>query len=207
MLERQLIKKTFAIGLTGGIATGKSTVAKYIVKKGFTVIDADILSREAVVKGSKALQAIETAFGSQIIKSDGTLDRQLLKQIVFTDISKLQLLESITHPEIYDLLVKKIQQYGLDTNQKPWFYEAALIFETGSFKNFRKIWVVACSLDEQIKRVTERDRLSELAAKQIISKQWPIDKKIAKADYLVISTDLSKQKVWDLLDEELEKLE
>src|SRR4051812_13186958 len=117
------LQKTYGIGLTGGIASGKSTVAKIIAGQNYLVIDADQLAREAVLPGTAGLAAIASAFGGKALNADGTLNRTELSHIVFEDSAKRAHLESIVHPAIQALLSKRLETEGLYTHPAFWFYE------------------------------------------------------------------------------------
>ena len=174
------------IGLTGGIATGKSYCLKKFAALGVPVIDADILAREAVTPGSPALQLIQARFGPSVIAPDGSLDRPVLASIVFSDRTARADLESIIHPEVY----RRINEWF--ANQPPGvrfaIADIPLLFETGHEHDFDAVIVVACEPFEQLRRLIERDGLPEEAARARLAAQWPIGEKVARADF-VIRTD------------------
>lgn len=180
--------KSYGIGLTGGIASGKSTVAEILAKNGWQVIDADVLSREVVAPNSPILDEICRTFGSDVISEDGTLNRSALKFIVFGSARKKSSLESIVHPAIHEKLKDKIRALRLDTEEKYWFYEASLLYETGRYKDFGRTWVVHCKHETQISRLMMRDGIDRVMAEKIVAGQMPTQKKIDMADY-VINTD------------------
>ncbi len=182
--------KRFGIGLTGNIATGKSTVAGMIRNQGYTVIDADILARQAVAPQSPALIKIVTRFGTDVLLSDGNLDRKKLGAIVFADSQKKHDLEQIMHPAIHELLEQKLKELGLLAQPKVWFYEASLLVETERHRNFRSVWCTYCSAAEQLRRLMKRDRIDEEQAKKIIANQLSMDKKLQVAD-VKINTEVS----------------
>ena len=130
MIQIDELQKKYGIGLTGGIASGKTTVASILADLGFPVIDADLLSRKAVKPGTKGLAKVVSTFGGVILDEDGQLNRGKLGKIVFDDPSKLKKLESIIHPEIDLLLFEELEVLGLFQHPRHWFYEAALLFET-----------------------------------------------------------------------------
>jgi len=164
------------IGLTGGIATGKSSVASYLEERGLTVIDADMLSRDAVRPGSSCLARIADAFGSEVLSTDGTLDRKRLGVIVFSDPEKRKLLEGIIHPEIRRLAkehIAAVAAYG----QSIVFYMAPLLIEAGATDLVNEIWVVTASSEVQLERVMSRDDISRELAERIIAAQMPLKDK------------------------------
>lgn len=164
------------IGLTGGIATGKSTVASFFTEKGAVVIDADLLSREAVCPGSQALQAIVALFGPEMLLPDGSLDRKRLGRVVFAEIEKRRRLEEIIHPEIRRLAEERIA-HAAETGHRVVFYMAPLLIESGASDRVDEIWVVTVSPNVQLKRLLERDGLSREEAERIISSQMPLAEK------------------------------
>jgi len=174
------------VALTGGIATGKSFCLKRFARLAVPVIDADLIAREVVAPGSAALESIRARFGSSIIAADGNLNRGALAGIVFTDRAARADLESIIHPEVY----RRINDWF--ANQRPGtrfaIADIPLLFETGHEHDFDSVIVCACEPFEQLRRLMERDGLSEADARARLAAQWPIAEKIARADY-VIRTD------------------
>lgn len=122
------------IGLTGGIASGKSTVSKLLKKMGAVVIDADIVSREIMVKGTEAYNKIVEYFGREILKEDGEIDRKKLGNIVFADRRKLKKLNEITHPIIIERIKEKIEEERKKNQQKAIVLDAALLIEMKLYK-------------------------------------------------------------------------
>jgi dephospho-CoA kinase len=164
------------VGLTGGIASGKSTVEKILIELGATVIDADQLSRDAVEKGTPALQAITMEFGSEILCSDGSLNRKALAAKVFSDIEALRRLEAIMHPAISELASRRLAEFrakGLPIV----FYMAPLLIERGLQKEMDEVWVVYVDDQTQLQRLIEREGFTEEEAKQRIAAQMPIETK------------------------------
>jgi dephospho-CoA kinase len=182
--------KSRCIGLTGGIATGKSTVAKFLSEMGCAVIDADQLAREVVLPGEPALAAIINRFGSSVINPDHTLNRNKLRDIVMSDPGERRALEAITHPAIQKKFREMAGKISLSNTSDPIFYEAALLFETGRDGFFREIWVTTCPENLQLKRLTERSGLSMEDARKILASQIPAADKAAKATR-VIDTNCS----------------
>lgn len=174
------------VGLTGGIATGKSFCLGRFARLGVPVIDADVVSRDVVAPGSPALAMIRTRFGASVIAQDGRLDRPALASIVFSDRTARADLESIIHPEVY----RRINEWFANQPAGTRFAIAdiPLLYETGHEHDFDTVIVCACEPFEQLRRLIERDGLSEEAARARLSAQWPIGEKVARADY-VIRTD------------------
>ena len=174
------------VGLTGGIATGKTFCLSRFAALGVPVIDADQLAREAVAPGSPGLGLVRTRFGPAIIRTDGSLDRPALAAIVFADPVARADLESIVHPEVYRRIGEWFANQPGGTRLA--IADIPLLFETGHEHDFDAVVVCACAPIEQRRRLIERDGLSEEAAEARLAAQWPIDEKAARANY-VIRTD------------------
>ena len=174
------------VALTGGIATGKSYCLERFAALGASTIDADALAREVVTVGSSGLAAIVAAFGSGVLAADGTLDRPALGRIVFTDGKARAALEAIIHPEVY----RRIREWfaNLPSGTGVAIADIPLVFETGHNHDFDAVVVAACAPETQLRRVMDRDRLSDSDARARIAAQWPIDEKVRRA-HEVIWTD------------------
>lgn len=168
------------IGLTGGIASGKSTASRILTSLGETVVDADLVAREVVEPNSVGLQKIVELFGKEIVLTNGELDRKKLGQIIFGDKSKRQQLESILHPLIQNN-VAKIKQKLIEKNIARAFYDIPLLFETHQEQNFDLIIVVATDDALRLQRLIQRDGLSDLDAKKRLEAQMPLNQKTSKA--------------------------
>lgn len=164
------------IGLTGGIASGKSSVATMLERLGAPVVDADLLAREVVEPGQTALKEIAAQFGTQVLNPDGTLNRAALGAIVFADPAQRRTLEAITHPAIRTLAEKRIAHYQ-ETGAPVLFYVAPLLIEAGSAARVDEIWVVYLDRENQLKRLMARDGLGAEEALQRIDSQMPMDEK------------------------------
>lgn len=169
------------IGLTGGIATGKSTVLKEFKNCGATVFDCDKLSRDAVKPGSKASLKIKKTFGAKVFKKNGDLNRSLLGSIVFKDPAKRKKLEDIIHPPVKKDLKEKVGKVseGLVVVDVP------LLFEAGWKNLFEKIVVVWSPKKIQHRRLKEHRRYGAKESERIIRSQWSIDKKKNLADFVI----------------------
>jgi dephospho-CoA kinase len=165
------------IGITGGIGSGKSTVSEYLESKGYEIIDCDKLARQVVEKGSPALEKLAAEFGADILDGEGNLDRQKTADIVFHDEEKRQLLNSITHGAIYDIIDEKVaaDPEGLH------FIDAALMFETGMDEQMDEVWLVTCREDVRKKRIALRDNMDEEMIEARIKSQMPDEIKRARA--------------------------
>lgn len=202
-MEYLEVVKRYGIGLTGGIATGKSTVSKILRKLGYTVIDADELARKAVEKNSPGLAQIVEHFGAVMLTAKGNLDRKKMANLIFTDPEQRQALEAIVHPIIHNLLKQQLEKLGLIESKNFWFYEASLLFETGTSTKFKEVWATFCPENVQLQRLLKRDRYSMQFAKKILHSQMSAKEKAEKADF-VINTDAPidqlEPKVKDALD-------
>jgi len=191
------------IGLTGNIAVGKSCAALRFAELGAAVIDADCVSHELMEPGAPEYFRIAEEFGTEILRNDGTIDRRLLGGIVFASEEKRRLLESIMHPAIRDAIVRKIAEKEKISNIV--IVEAALMIETGGYKEYDRLIVVACSPAVQIARLMARDQSTENEAKARIAAQMPTDEKIGFADY-VIDTSGSLDSTLEQVDAVFQKL-
>ncbi len=177
------------IGLTGGIGSGKSTVARLFERLGVEVIDADRIARELVEPGCPALEAIEDAFGPEILKPSGQLDRAKLRQKIFSDPKARKALETILHPRIFaDMSLRA------DLCQAPYCILAIpLLVETGAQDQVDRVLVVDCPEQLQIERIKLRDRLPEDLIRQILASQASRQERLAVADEVIVNAeDLSK---------------
>lgn len=172
------------VGLTGGIASGKSTVARAFESHGARVIDADQLAREVVEPGTPGLAAIVEAFGEDVLLADGQLDRKALGARVFADEPARQKLNAITHPRIAALGAQRMMELQ-DSGAPYLMYEAALIVENGAYRTMGALVVVASSTEAQTRRVLQRDGLDEQEARARIASQAPLERKLEVADYVV----------------------
>ena len=172
------------IGLTGGIASGKSSVARLLEERGVPVIDADQLAREAVLPGSPALERIAAAFGREVIRDDGTLDRKRLGALVFADADKRRQLENIIHPEIRRLGEEQIERAAV-AGQRVLVYMAPLLIEAGAVDRVDEIWVVTVRPEIQLQRLMARDGIDRAAAQRIIDSQMPLAEKAAHGRVLI----------------------
>ena len=173
-------------GLTGGIGMGKSAAAHLLAKRGIAVEDTDDLARSVVAPGQPALAEIQRAFGNQVISHEGTLRRDVLARIVFSDPSARERLEAITHPRIRDLWKSQVQMWRSYQRIKVACVVIPLLFETNAENEFDAIICIACSPATQRSRLAIRGWDPDQTAQRIAA-QWPIDKKMGKSNYVVWS--------------------
>ncbi|MBX7191869.1 MAG: dephospho-CoA kinase [Sandaracinaceae bacterium] len=175
---------TKMIGLTGGIASGKSTASRRFAELGVPIVDADALAREVVAPGSDGLAEIVSVFGPDVLDVDGALDRKKLGAIVFDDAELRRKLEHITHPRIAALSLERMAR--LATSGAPYgLYEAALLVEKGTHHAMNGLVVVAASPEVQLARVMARDGLDEAGARARLAAQMPLADKIAAATWVI----------------------
>jgi len=195
------------VGLTGGIVSGKSTVALMFKDLGAKIVDADKLGHSVVLPHKPAWEKIVKIFGKDILQNDLTIDREKLGKIVFANQPLLKKLNEITHPEITKIIKKEIDSVKNKTyNQKKiLIIDAALIYEAKIDRLMDKIIVVYIDEDEQIKRLIKRNNLSKDEALQRIKSQMPMKEKVKMADYVIDnsnSLDKTKkqvEKIWKSL--------
>jgi dephospho-CoA kinase len=171
----------YLIGLTGNIATGKSTVAKMLEDLGATVIDADALVHELQRKGTPVFDDIVAAFGSGILDRAGEIDRKALGSIVFTDPEKLRTLEGIVHPAVLIESVRRITEAPTPVV----VYEAIKLIEAGRAEMCDALWVVTARSDAQLQRLMTDRQMSEVEARQRIEAQPPQSEKIRRATVVI----------------------
>ncbi|CAD7714642.1 Dephospho-CoA kinase [Xanthomonas hydrangeae] len=175
----------FIVGLTGGIASGKSALAAEFEKLGVPVVDADVIARQVVAPGP-ILDAIVERFGRDILLSDGTLDRRALRQIVFADAAQRQALEAITHPAIR----AELQMTVKAMNTPYAIADIPLLAEAEGRKTYRwldRILVIDVSVDVQVARLTHRDGITIELANQMIAAQASREQRLAIADDVVVN--------------------
>jgi dephospho-CoA kinase len=172
------------IGLTGGIASGKSEVARVWREQGVPVVDADRIAREVVEPGSEGLREVVAAFGEGVLASNGSLDREALGRIAFADPIARKRLEAITHPRIGKRSMERLAE-AAGTDAAYVVYEAPLLVETGAHRGLAALVVVAAPEEVQIARVVQRDGLDAAAAGARIAAQMPLAEKVAVADWVI----------------------
>jgi dephospho-CoA kinase len=172
------------LGVTGGIGSGKTAATDYFQTLGIVVVDADIVAREVVQPGQRALADIVQHFGQDVLAADGSLDRRKLREIVFTDVSQRQALEAITHPAIHAELIRQLQMAS-----SPYAILATpLLWETGQAKLVQHSLVIDVPEALQLQRASQRDGSSEAQIKAIMAAQLNRDQRLAKADDVISNT-------------------
>jgi dephospho-CoA kinase len=180
------------IGLTGGIASGKSFVASVLESCGAVIIDADLLAREVVAPGEPAYQAIVEAFGKRMVRSDGSLDRTALGRLVFADAAARKILEEITHPRIAKRAAQRIERERV-RGTPVLFYMVPLLIEANLASIVDEIWLVFVDRAVQLERLVTRDAIPREEALRKMSAQMPLNEKTAYADVIIDNSGLPEE--------------
>lgn len=172
------------IGLTGSVATGKSTVSNLIQQAGIPLVDADVAARKVVEKGTGGLAEIVAYFGKDILLEDGTLNRAKLGEIIFQDKEKREKLNEITHPRVKDYMLNERERF-FEAGEKVVFFDIPLLFESHLESLVDQIIVVWTTPETELKRLMERNNLTKEEALARINSQMGIDEKAKKADFVI----------------------
>jgi dephospho-CoA kinase len=189
------------VGLTGGIASGKSTVAAVLRRLGASIINADELAREVVQPKEDAWKEIIATFGPDILQKDDTLDRKKLRKIVFENTEARKTLETIIHPRVRALAEKRISELAA-AGSSVIVYEVPLLFENQIHLWLRPVILIACDSETQKKRLVERDHLTDTEAQQHLDAQMSLAEKRKLADYVIENNgtpDQLEQQVHEVL--------
>ena len=178
----------YIIGLTGGIATGKSTVSNILKQAGIKVIDADLISKDILEPYNEGWYEVVGYFGNGFVNDDFTIKRKELADRVFSNEEDLMKLNSLLHPIIIKKIKEKVAEYE-KSGIKIVFIDAPLLFETGIDDDCDEVWLLVCGIDEQINRVMQRDSLTYEQARKIIENQMPDNEKKAMADRVIDTSD------------------
>jgi len=171
-------------GLTGGIASGKSTVAGMLGDLGAIIIDADMIARQVVEPGKETYEKIKESFGEEILLPDGGIDRRKLRRIVFTDKDKRALLDSLVHPAVMKETASQLKN-AAESGVEVVIYEAALLVETGLYLGFDGLIVVKCDREHQKSRLKKRDNVTSNEVASALASQSSTEEKIKLANYII----------------------
>ena len=173
------------VGLTGGIASGKSAVGKMFVELGCHLIDADRIVHELFEPGQAVNKAVVDAFGPRVLGADGAIDRKILGEIVFANEGERKKLNSLVHPTTIQRQKDWLNRLESEEPAAIGIVEAALMVESGTYKNYDKVIVVVCSPEEQRRRLRARSNLSEEQIAARIAAQMPLEEKARFADFVI----------------------
>jgi dephospho-CoA kinase len=193
------------VGLTGGIASGKSTVSEAFARLGAKVLDADTVAREVVLPGQPAWLKLKQAFGPEFFFPDGEVNRSKLRRLVFADPEQRSKLNAIVHPEVMKEINRRFEQLTTSAQDGVVVVDVPLLLEVGVAHRFDRVIVVYVTKSVQIKRLRQRDGLSMEGAKRALSAQMVLDKKVEQADYVIDNsgtrdeTQAQVEKVWQEL--------
>lgn len=169
------------VGLTGGIASGKSAIAREFARLGVPVIDGDVLAREVVAPGQPTLQALTQRFGKDILLADSTLNRPLMRERIFSHVDEKQALEAIMHPAIRNAQLARSRQLG----GRYQIHVMPLLVETHSQPLYDRILVVDCSVDTQLQRLLQRDHITPELAQRMLASQADRELRLRHADEVI----------------------
>ena len=187
------MRRFLLVGLTGGIATGKSTVTALLAGPSVRVVDADALAREVVEPGTPAHAQIVAEFGKEVLQPDGRLDRARLGEIVFPEAVRRKRLEAITHPAIrrrLEQIMADLERAGFDGLL---IWDAALLVESGGTRNMDRVVIVTTDPATQLRRLMQRDGCTEEAARTRIASQMPLAVKARYGDYVIDNSGTREQ--------------
>ena len=173
------------VGLTGSIGVGKSYVSSIFAELGCFVLDADQTAREVVMLGTRGLAALIQAFGNEVLQPNGELDRGRMREIIYADENRRQLLNSILHPFIIAAQDEKLREWEAKEPDGIAIVDAALMIESGGYQRFDKLIVVHCSPEIQIERLMARNQISREEAERRANAQMPQEEKKRFADFLI----------------------
>ncbi len=173
------------LGVTGGIASGKTTVANMLKELGAPIVDFDLISRQVVEPGQPALKDIVDYFGKQVLKEDGTMDRKKISDIVFRDFEKRKKLESFIHPRLGEVVNRQINEYAAKDPEAIIQVVVPLMIEFNMQWMYHKLLLVYVPREMQIERLAKRDGISQEEAAHILKSQISIDEKLGYADFVI----------------------
>jgi len=180
------------VGLTGGLASGKSFVGRALADQGCLLIQADELGHQVLEPGGEAYDGVIREFGPGIVRADGTIDRPKLAALVFHDSQRLAALNALVHPPVWDRERRLMDEYAAAHPHGIAVVEAAILVETGSYRNYSKLIVAVCSEEQQIERAMSRGGMTREQVLDRLRRQMPLAEKIKYADY-VIDTSGAKE--------------
>lgn len=194
------------IGITGGIGSGKTTVTEFLKRKGYQVVDADMVARKIVEPGTAVLGELVTHFGDSILQRDGSLNRTRLAELAFANSSEKNELDRITHGAILENIMQQIEKLQMQQNLNLVFVDAALLIETGLYKKMDEVWLVTANETLRAKRIEARDRSDAKAVRQRIRAQLSDEQK-ARHAFRIIDNSGTKEALYNTMEEILRNYE
>jgi len=173
------------VGLTGGLASGKSFVGRALSDLGCLLIQADLLGRQVLEQGGETYEAVVKTFGNQIVDPDGRINRRRLAKIVFSDPEQLAKLNALVHPRVKERERDLAAEFAREHPDGIAVTEAAILVETGSYKDYDRLIVAVCRPEQQIERSMERDGVSREEVLNRLSRQMPLEEKVKHADFII----------------------
>jgi len=173
------------VGLTGGLASGKSFVGRALSDLGCLLIQADLLGRQVLEQGGETYEAVVKTFGNQIVDPDGRINRRRLAKIVFSDPEQLAKLNALVHPRVKERERDLVAEFAREHPDGIAVTEAAILVETGSYKDYDRLIVAVCRPEQQIERSMERDGVSREEVLNRLSRQMPLEEKVKHADFII----------------------
>jgi dephospho-CoA kinase len=180
------------VGLTGGLASGKSFVGRALSDLGCLLIQADVLGRQVLEQGGETYEAVVATFGNQILDPDSKINRRRLAKIVFSDPEQLAKLNALVHPRVKERERDLVAEFSHEHPDGIAVTEAAILVETGSYKEYDRLIVAVCRPEQQIERSMDRDGVSREEVLNRLSRQMPLEEKVKHADF-IIDTSGSKE--------------
>ncbi len=197
------------VGLTGGIASGKSTVCEMLRSKGACILDADEVAHTLILKGRSCYSRVLKTFGDEILGTDGEINREKLGALVFGSPERLNSLTQILHPEVIRQILEELAKIEGGTRPARVIVDVSVMIESGFHRSFPYLIVVSCRPEQQLERLMARSHLQEEQARQRIASQIPLERKIEFADWVIDnseSLDHTRQqvdKLWETLNHEV----
>ena len=173
------------VGLTGGIASGKSTVGRALAGMGCLLIRADELGHQVLLPGGEAYAGAVAEFGQEILNGDGSIDRRKLAALVFRDPAQLAKLNALVHPPVRTRTRQLIEAFAATHPHGLVIVEAAIMIETGSFRDYDQLIVAVCGREQQMERAVSRDGITREEVLERLSRQMPLEEKVQYADYVI----------------------